>query len=547
MRSVLLTVILGLSMVNAVYAVSLNDDDTVTGTLANGQVDVYTFSANAGDPLVIVFADLTGPLSPHLLVYSPNGTVLSSSSSVTAAQLEVTAVADGEHSIHVKDFSGTNSGDYRLSLARMPGASEFTNLNPHQGMNTSSLLSGDIDTYIINVEAGDSVSLAIADVSADDRLVPKLTVYGPDGSFWQGGGWGQDATGVRYPRATETGQYTVLLKDYFGTDGDYEFHYAIHPGSNEGGLLVSGNTLSLDLTPADIDTFLFAAQAGDVVTLTMTDTSNDQSIVPHLSFFAPDGELLSAGWQQPAHVLSRSVPVSGVYSVQAHDFYRYAAGSYTLSYDCVGNCTYNYLECNGKLVTVNLSLGESTTGGADVVLGTNGADDIRGKGGDDTICGEGGDDFIHGNSGNDWIDGGNGIDNIRGGQGDDVIFTGTGATYNTNSRAFGGYGDDEIHGGSDADDLRGGRGIDTIKGYGGDDLLYGNEDADILIGGSGFDFINGGNGDDDLRGGADDDVLSGGGGDDAMNGGAGSADYCDGGNGNGDSATASCETSVAVP
>lgn len=193
--------------------------------------------------------------------------------------------------------------------------------------------------------------------------------------------------------------------------------------------------------------------------------------------------------------------------------------------------------CNGLPVTVDLSLGQTTTSGPDVVWGTDGADDIRGKGGDDTICGRGGDDFIHGNSGDDWIDGGDGIDNIRGGQGLDIIFTGAGGTVGTGSRAFGGYGDDEITGGPDADDLRGGRGVDIINGNGGADILYGNDDADVLNGNGGNDTINGGLGDDTLNGGADNDTLNGG----------AQTDICDGGSGASDTANASCETILNVP
>lgn len=182
--------------------------------------------------------------------------------------------------------------------------------------------------------------------------------------------------------------------------------------------------------------------------------------------------------------------------------------------------------CNGLAVTVDLNLGESTTPGDDVVMGTPGSDDIRGKAGDDTICGMGGNDFIHGNSGDDWIDGGAGIDNIRGGQGSDTLYAGIGATSGTASRVFGGYGNDYIYGGPDADDLRGGRGSDTILGGAGGDELFGNEDDDALFGQDGNDSLKGGNG--------ENDALYGGPGNDLQTGGSGNNDYCGGGGDAGD-------------
>lgn len=202
--------------------------------------------------------------------------------------------------------------------------------------------------------------------------------------------------------------------------------------------------------------------------------------------------------------------------------------------------------CNGRLVNVNLNLGQSTTPSDDVVMGTPGNDDIRGKAGNDTICGMGGDDFIHGNSGDDWIDGGDGVDNIRGGQGNDVILTGLGSTVGTASRAFGGTGDDDITGDIDDDDIRGGRGNDTINGRGGNDELRGNDDNDTMNGGLGDDEVLGGQGDDNLNGGQGADNLDGGSGDDELSGGAGSPDVCDGGTGT-DTVNASCESVLNVP
>lgn len=175
--------------------------------------------------------------------------------------------------------------------------------------------------------------------------------------------------------------------------------------------------------------------------------------------------------------------------------------------------------CNGKQVTVDLSMGQLTTPGDDVILGTDGPDDIRGKGGNDTICGLGGDDYIHGNSGDDWIDGGDGIDNLRGGRGSDTIYTGNGGTVGTSSRVFGGYDDDTIFGSAEADDLRGGKGADTIYGGDGDDQIAGNDGDDILYGERGDDALKGGVG--------ENDELYGGFGWDSFNGGSGDNDLCD--------------------
>lgn len=245
--------------------------------------------------------------------------------------------------------------------------------------------------------------------------------------------------------------------------------------------------------------------------------------------------------------------------------------------------------CNGLAVTVDLSLGEQTTPGDDVILGTSGADVIFGNAGNDTICGLGGDDRIFGADGNDWIAagtgddivfGGRGSDEILGGEGDDTLNGGhdndvvkgwTGADKVNGNKGddllFGGPGDDLVNGGVGKDTLSGDAGSDTLFGgagndklWGGedDDTVFGGDDADIANGGSGSDEILGGAGDDNLSGGAGNDVIKGWTGDDTLWGGAGDdtlrggpdndrlgggtgSDTCNGDDGE-DSANSSCES-----
>ena len=240
--------------------------------------------------------------------------------------------------------------------------------------------------------------------------------------------------------------------------------------------------------------------------------------------------------------------------------------------------------CNGRLVTVDLSLGQIPTAGSDVILGTPGNDDIFALGGNDTICGMGGDDVINAGGGNDWIDGGNGndniqgsagidtifgglgndvilggvdndeiegeegddalfgqggddvldggpgVDDIKGGSGNDTIYTGPGATVGSGVFVSGGSGNDMINGGADADDLRGVAGVDTINGKSGDDIITGGNGRDTINGGPGNDTlsgqgsrdtINGDAGNDTINGGDENDTVNGGNGDDVIAGGPG--------------------------
>ncbi len=231
--------------------------------------------------------------------------------------------------------------------------------------------------------------------------------------------------------------------------------------------------------------------------------------------------------------------------------------------------------CNGLAVTVDLSAGQTTTSGNDVILGTSGADVIYAQGGDDVICGLGGDDFINAGRGDDWVDagpgndevigangndvifgadgdddlfggpgadtingdlgddtifgnsgadtinGGGGADNLRGGSGNDVISTGSGTTVGTPFLVDAGAGNDTITGGPDADVIRGSTDRDTIRGGGGDDQLFGGGGEDFVDGQDGADFIRGNAANDELLGGVGNDDIDGGASKDLINGGIG--------------------------
>ncbi len=120
--------------------------------------------------------------------------------------------------------------------------------------------------------------------------------------------------------------------------------------------------------------------------------------------------------------------------------------------------------CWGRVVTVNLALGESPTAGADVILGTSNGESISAFGGNDIVCAAGGADTVALSDGNDRAFGGTGADTVTGGAGNDVI-KGEGG----NDTLGGGAGNDTLKGGDGNDAHNGGPGTDTCKGGTGTD------------------------------------------------------------------------------
>ena len=201
--------------------------------------------------------------------------------------------------------------------------------------------------------------------------------------------------------------------------------------------------------------------------------------------------------------------------------------------------------CAGETVTVELSKGETTTNGRDVILGTNGADVIGRNGvfiGDNDIaCLLGGNDELHLGSSNsqgfevhmaagaDLVTGsaGGGNATVTLGPGDDTVNLSldSGAL-----RVVGGVGNDTIRTGAGVDTIWGGPGNDTLDGRGSNDTILGQDGNDRLAGENGDDTIRGGHGNDFLWGHAGADVLQGEAGDDTIRG-YGGADRLFGGDG----------------
>ena len=84
----------------------LTNGVTHTGNIDVGDVDVWTFSANAGDNLTLRMGELTAgsTLTPGLWIYGPNGAQIEFyGSSAVAAEVSVRATNSGTFTV-VKDF-----------------------------------------------------------------------------------------------------------------------------------------------------------------------------------------------------------------------------------------------------------------------------------------------------------------------------------------------------------------------------------------------------------------------------------------------------------
>lgn len=635
----------------AVEGGTLPNGGLVSGEITLGDLDSYTFAANAGDSVYLRVADtettefIPSDFFPQVDLFDPSGALLLSGNGQLVGDIFASLTVSGNYTVVVRDESSGEDaiGSYNLYFTRAPGANEGGMLVNGESISDQIDL-GDIDSYTFSANAGDSVYIDVADTESTEFIpsdfFPRVALYDPNGAFIVAG-FGQ-LVGRLFSQLTMTGTYTVTVVDESsGEDatGTYDLYFAKAPGADELSGIAGGNLVSEFIDLGDIDTFAFSVDTlGSSITATITDLDNSD-FFPRMELFDPNGNFVTSASGSVTDDFTATLVQPGLYTLVIYDNSSGddAIGNYGVS--VIGNISEpssGPLLCNGLAVTVNLGLGESPTQGNDVILGTSGVDDFNALGGNDTICAEGGNDRIDAGPGGDWVDGGtgsdtifgragddeiygdtgndvisggggndtiegeggndtlsgqtgddfinggNGVDAINGGSGRDTIFTGSGATVGTGLIVTGSIGNDTIHGGPDADMLignngadeifgeggndviTGGIGLDIIDGGDGDDTISGQSSGDRINGGAGNDSINGGSGNDVIDGEAGDDMLAGssdndtviggagndqllgGNGDDRLFGGGGASDFCDGQNGV-DTAAASCETVVRVP
>lgn len=89
---------------------------------AAGELDAYTFAANAGDVALARMSVTSGGLDPHLRIYGPDGTMLCEASYPFEGSAEISSCAlstNGTYALLVGDYGGTDTGGYNVHLDRV--------------------------------------------------------------------------------------------------------------------------------------------------------------------------------------------------------------------------------------------------------------------------------------------------------------------------------------------------------------------------------------------------------------------------------------------
>jgi hypothetical protein len=322
-------------------ATTLTAGNTVTGTIGSAaQVDVYTFTATAGDVVDLTMTRTSGSLAPKIRLYNPMGTLVSTANpgNCNGANTEMNTVLlsdSGTYTVDVSDCSSTNSGSYALYF-------QFTNSPGGAiGFSFGGTVAGTIamaaqsDTYTFNANANDVVDLTMTRTSGS--LAPKIRLYNPTGTLVSSISPGNcNGASVEMNTVTlpVTGTYTVLVGDCSDAQtGGYEIYAQLTDAPTPCSQLTFGQTVSDTIgSAAQSNTYCFSANLNDEIDFTMTRTSG--GLAPKIRVYSElTGEPI--GSANPGNCNGASIelntlkiPATGMYAVFAGDCSDTQTGNY---------------------------------------------------------------------------------------------------------------------------------------------------------------------------------------------------------------------------
>lgn len=300
-------------------ATPISFSQTLSGTISKpAEMDTFTFSANAGDTILLGESQTAGDVWQEIRLFDSDGILLNEESSPTHIENVYTVPASTDYTVLIADgFNGTFTGSYNLYLQRLNEPANATSLTFSQTIPGTIAQPAEMNSYTFNAAAGDTILLGMTQVSGN--LWQEIRLYDQNGSLLNEESSPVHAENV-YTVPT-SGDYHVLIADGFnGTfTGSYTlFSQRLNNPSNATPISF-GQTLSGSITQiGEMDTYTFSATANDTVFLTMTGTSG--SLWQQIRIYNPDGTLLVEDGNAPTQAeITQTLPTTGSYTILASD------------------------------------------------------------------------------------------------------------------------------------------------------------------------------------------------------------------------------------
>ncbi len=176
-------------------------------------IESFTFYGDAGDAVVIVATKTDGTLYPQIFLYAPDGTREATTWNYTQARIDNHQLAKtGWYRIEVEDYDGDRTGNFKLCLLTIPGATSKGQIYSDQCI--AGTVDRTIESFTFYGDAGDAV--VIVATKTDGTLYPQVFLYAPDGTR-EATTWNYTQARIDNHQLAKTGWYRIEVEDY---DGD---------------------------------------------------------------------------------------------------------------------------------------------------------------------------------------------------------------------------------------------------------------------------------------------------------------------------------------
>jgi hypothetical protein len=207
-----------------------------TGEILKGDLDVWTFTANAGDRIASHIGEIldNDDFRPWIRIWAPNGAVIGDSFGTDAASIEAVAPVTGNYVVLVAsgDSGVDGSGTYRLTMTHTPGpitvsAGDEGGPVTLGAVHNGEILQGDLDVWTVTATAGERISVQITQTSETDDFRPWIRLWAPNGGV-SGNTFGLDTASINSVVVPVTGTYLILVGSAdSGVDGTGSYNLTV--------------------------------------------------------------------------------------------------------------------------------------------------------------------------------------------------------------------------------------------------------------------------------------------------------------------------------
>lgn len=298
---------------------------------AAAEVDQFTFTAKAGDRLIIRASRTSGNLQPRLRLRTSQGTLVRevASYSVIAELDSVTLTADDTYTLFLDDRQGSGTGAYAVSMQRLNGPAHPTPMPFGETQSATLLVGGEMDAYTFSGQKDDRLLLRMS--SGTSAFKPQLRLYQPDGTLvCSANSYGNTATNAQVCQLPTAGTYLLLANEWSeGRTGSYYIHAQRlnEPGSALPIAFGVATTGSLTM-PGEADAFTLDGVTGDTLTIRMARGSG--TVQPVIQLYTPDGTQVCSSHSYGLVTEKNDclLPQTGRYTVVTYDLQEGRTGSY---------------------------------------------------------------------------------------------------------------------------------------------------------------------------------------------------------------------------